>query len=237
MPNAAEVITATIGGRTFRTGRRTAAHLLWTIKQLERLHPAARLVVIQPTYNVGVAASAGTHDKDSALDVQIVGLDWWAAQRFLRAHGWAAWVREPPTFGWHIHMLSLGCPGPVGIFVPGQVDDYYRHTFGLKDQHNTDLDKSWFPGDKGKPPWPVGTADQWRRDIAATIFDYPAWVREQEDDMQPEDWDKLRKIVANEVASLDRQVTNLREHQKAQSVLIRRIGKALDVDTDTTSEP
>lgn len=190
----AALITVTIGGRTFKCSRRTAAHLLWTIARLKALHPQARLEVIQGCYNIGVDASAGTHDLDACLDVRIAGLGWWEAQDFLRACGWAAWVRQPPAFSWHIHMVSIGYPGPVGVYVPGQVDDYYRHTFGLKGQHNTDLDKTWFPGDVGINP-PVGTPTEWRTAINKTVFDYPAWVRDQEDNMPISD-DDLKKVEA-----------------------------------------
>ena len=189
MTDGAEVITVTLGDKTFRAGRRTAAHLEWTIERLAAEHPDAHLHVTQPCYNTDVPASAGTHDKDGVLDVAIEGLAWWVAQRFLRTHGWAAWFRHTGQWAaianWHIHMVSLGCPGPVGEFVPGQVDDYYRHTFGLAGQHNTDADPSWFPGDEGPAPWPVGTPEQWRRDIDLTVFDYPAW----EDDMPLSDED------------------------------------------------
>lgn len=179
MSDAAELITTTIAGRTFRATRRTAAHLQWTIEQLAAKHPGARLVIIQTCYNTGVEASAGTHDYDAVLDVQIVGLDWFTAQGFLRAHGWAAWVRQPPTFSFHIHMVSLGYPGRVGIYVPGQVADYYRHALGLKGQHNSGADNTWHPAD-----------------IDSTIFNYPAWLA-QEDEVTPEDIDKIADKVAD----------------------------------------
>lgn len=183
MSDAAVIETVTIAGRIFRCSRRTAAHLLWTIDELARLHPKARLVIIQAPFNVGVAASAGTHDKDAVLDVEIVGLDWWNAQAFLRKCGWAAWVRYPPTFSWHIHMVSLGYPGEVGIYVPGQVRDYYAHALGLAGQHASGSDPSWFPPD-----------------IDATVFDYDAY---QEANMPLNDADKaaIRDIVKTEVAA------------------------------------
>lgn len=152
----------TTSGKTARMGRRTAAHLDYTIARLKKKYPEARLHVIQSAYNTGVAASAGTHDKDGCLDLWIEGLGWWAAQRFLRECGWAAWYRFPPAFGHHLHVISLGCPGPVGVFVPGQIDDYYRHALGLKGQHASGIDKSWFPAN-----------------IKATVFDYPAYLRQQ----------------------------------------------------------
>jgi hypothetical protein len=170
MSNATEVITFDFGGKTFRTGRRTAAHLLWTQKRLDKKHPGARIRVIQPSYNTGVPESAGTHDKDAVLDVEIEGLGWWEGQRFLRESGWADWYRYPPTFSEHHHMISLGYgDAPVGVYVPGQVDDYYRHALGLKGQHNSGADDSWFPAD-----------------IKSTIFDYQAWL-DEENDMQLND--------------------------------------------------
>jgi len=180
--DAAELIWITFGGRTFKCSRRTAAHLLWTAARLERLHPDARIVVFQGSYNTGVEASAGTHDLDAVLDVQIVGLDWYDAQRFLRECGWAAWVREPPTFTWHIHMVSLGYPGDVGVYVPGQVSDYYAHRSGLAGHLP---DPTWHPAD-----------------IDATVFNYPRWV-EQEDERDMAEYgqrilDRLNAIAAAE---------------------------------------
>ena len=183
--NPAEVRTVTIGGKTFRAGMRTIAHLQWTIEQLAKRFPMARLEVIQGSYNSGVAASAGTHDFDGVLDVRIVGLDWWVAQKFLRQCGWAAWFRHTGDWAapsaWHIHMISIGCPGPVGIFIPGQLDDYFRHSLGLKGQHDSGLDDSWFPPD-----------------INATIFDFPQYLRDQEDAVPYLDWPAAHRQALND---------------------------------------
>ena len=183
----AKKITVTIGGRTFEAGQRTVAHLLWTIEALARRFPKARLVVLQGPYNQGVSASAGTHDYDGVLDVAILGLDWWAGQRFLRQMGWADWFRHTGALAsssrWHHHMISLGCPGPVGKFIDGglslfgrviassQIEDYYHHAFGLEGQHTPGSDDSWFPPD-----------------IDSTIFNYPAYLRDQEDKVPYLDW-------------------------------------------------
>ena len=162
----AEVITVTLGDKTFRAGRRTAAHIAWTIAELARERPGAHLHIIQPCYNDGVAASAGTHDLDGVIDVEIVGLTGLETQTFMRRKGWADWFRTPAQgFPAHNHAVSLGCPGPVGIFVPGQLEDYRAHAFGLEGMHTPRSDTSWFPPD-----------------IDATVF--------QEDDMPaPKDWD------------------------------------------------
>ena len=173
MTDPSEVISVTIGGKTFRTCRHCAAHLEDTIDRLAKAHPTARLRIIQPSFNTGVSASAGTHDYCSAFDVEIANLGWWDSQRFLRTCGWAAWFRFPPAFPLHIHKVSIGCPARVGIYVPGQLDDYRRHALGLKGQHDSGADTSWFPAD-----------------IASTIFDYPAWLQAKEDDMPLNDADK-----------------------------------------------
>lgn len=153
----------TIGGTTFRASQRTVSHLRWTWWRLKARHPRAKLVILQATFSDG-RLSAGTHDGDAVFDVRIEGLTWQKAQAFLRACGWAAWWRTPAQgFSNHIHMISIpsGLPGNptttqikaaftrlgirVGEFVPGQVDDYYAHAYGLKGQHRAGSDPSWFP--------------------------------------------------------------------------------------------
>ncbi len=115
---------ATSWGPNFRCTRRTAIHLNWTKSQLPK---GTSLRVIQPSYNVGYEPSAGTHNEDAVFDTEIVGMGWDESQRFYRNHYWADWVRSPPTFTWHHHMISLGCNlKMVGFLVPGQIDDY-RH--------------------------------------------------------------------------------------------------------------
>ena len=181
---AGQVVGVQFAGRSFRAGNRTAAHLEFTIAELDRRHPGARLRFLQTCFHTGSDASKGTHDTDAVLDVEIEGLTWLRAQRFLRTCGWAAWFRpelhKNGKLVWndHVHMVSipsgldnspslgdinaaLGQLGiEVGTFVPAQIDDYFAHSLGLKGQHDPGLDHSWFPDD-----------------IAATIFDY------QEDDM------------------------------------------------------
>jgi hypothetical protein len=158
-----------IYGTRFNCSARTGAHLDSTKRAL-----AARatkdgksysLRIIQGCYNSSVDASAGTHDKDACLDVQIVGMTWAEAQRFLRAQGWAAFWRKPSQGPWsdHIHMVSLppyklAFVAPVGIYVPGQVNDYYAKLNGLSSHLP---DKSWHPDP-----------------IKATIFNYSAWIEE-----------------------------------------------------------
>jgi hypothetical protein len=69
-------------------------------------------------------------------------------------------------------MVSLGYPGHVGVYVPGQVADYYAHRSGLK-------------GHAPDPTWhPV--------DIDSTVFDYNAWEANRE--MSPDDKAQLDRI-------------------------------------------
>lgn len=165
----------TTGGRSFTCSRRTAAHLDDTKARLTRSHSGAYLQIIQGCNHKGWAPSAGTHDYDAVLDLRIIGLDWWTAQRFLRECGWACWYRYLGSWAHdqHIHAVSLGYTTRVGIYVPAQVDDYYRHALGLRGQHNSGLDHSRFPPN-----------------IKATIFDYAAYERDKEANMPLNDADK-----------------------------------------------
>lgn len=132
--------TRTIAGATFRCSNRVAWHLRWTIFVLALRHPKARLRIIQTCYNRTIAASAGTHDYDAVFDVEIAGLDWWTAQRFLRRHGWAAWFRHTGSWSprdyWHIHMISLP-PGLPANPTPLQVGKAYA-ALGIRVGHYVD---------------------------------------------------------------------------------------------------
>ena len=184
--NPKKIVEVTFGGKTFRASQVTYANLLDTQRRLANQHPGAELLVIQPCFNTGVALSAGTHDKDAVLDVQIIGLGWAQAQRFLRECGWAAFWRHTGAWAarsrWHIHMISLaaykaGCP--VGEFIPGQVSDYYGHRDALVGHAP---DRTWHP-----------------RNINRTVFDYDKW---RADEMPYSDWpDKDKQELARDVAA------------------------------------
>lgn len=159
-----------------------------SIAHLDATDAAARkkygtgLVVIQPSYNTTVAASAGTHDFDACFDVYIPGVAWATQQRFFRSIGWGAYWRKPPRFGHHIHMFSLplregtvraddyrSAGTKVGLYVDGgwstkgrkttsaQLDAYYNHRDALASNAK---DNSWFPAD-----------------IPKTIFDLKAYTK------------------------------------------------------------
>lgn len=149
-----------------------------TIAALDRLDGLAvkkygkHIVVIQPSYNTGVKASAGTHDYDACLDVYIPGVAWAEQEKFFRANGAGAYWRRPPLFGNHIHLFILPpIEGKdrrddfevhgfkVGYLVPGQLVDYFAHRNALA---NHAADHGWFPSN-----------------IAATIFNLPAYIKTQ----------------------------------------------------------
>lgn len=169
---------STMYGGVVKGSRRSIAHLEATNAACRKQF-GCDLVVIQSAYNTGVSASAGTHDLDKVYDAYIPGADWWGMQKFFRKEGWAAWYRYPPSFGEHIHMVSLGGNTKVGIYVPGQIADYYAHRNGLAGHA---ADTSWHPDD-----------------IASTIFDYDAWKADQ--DMAYNDWPKAdRNALVHDVA-------------------------------------
>jgi hypothetical protein len=201
MANGSKIIyysQPNIYGRKFRCSKRTAAHLDYTKKELAKLAKKHgknyRLVIIQGCFNTGVAASAGTHDFDSVLDVQIIGMDWFEAQKFLRRLGWAAWVRVPPTFSYHIHMISLPAykqewVAKVGIYVPGQVDSYYDHTSGLVGDAP---DNTWHP-----------------EFIRGTIFDYEAYEKSL--------------ALAEKATRLTKRITSLRSAREQVRRMLKRL--------------
>lgn len=146
------------------------------------------LGIIQPSFHTGVPQSAGTHDLDGCEDFTlfIPGQDGWATQRFIRqCFGWA-WFRHPPLFSNHVHGGPVGILEhglPVGIFVPGQVADYYAGAFGLANQHTPGSDRTWAPRNR-RAVWP-----------------YAAYVQEMIDTMPLSDSDiaKVAKATAAEL--------------------------------------
>lgn len=171
----------TTGGKPITGLFRTIAHLDYLYHEAMRVF-SKPLRVIQPPFNTGVPASAGTHDYDACWDGYISGVPWLTQQAFFRQRGLACWYRKPPAFSDHIH----GFPLPprigtnvsddfdlggfkVGKYVDGgwstvgdrkfssQIEDYYEHKTGLAGHAN---DPTWFPPS-----------------IEATIFDLPAYIR------------------------------------------------------------
>mgnify|MGYP001238726216 CR=1 FL=1 len=111
---------------------------------------ASAAFVTQGSYNRGgVAASAGTHDGGGVIDMRVIGLgaaERGALVRALRQAGFAAWVRQPPTFSWHIHAVAIGDPD-LSRSARAQVAAYFRGRDGLAragaDPHGGPLVKAW----------------------------------------------------------------------------------------------
>lgn len=180
-----------IYGAKFRCTRRTAALLDRTKARLKKKAEKDKknyyLRIIQGCYNTSVDASAGTHDYDACLDVEIVGMSWYDAQRWLRSQGWAAWVRVPPTFSYHIHMIALppyktNFVSRVGEWVPGQVTDYYAHLSGLV---GSAYDNTWHPDN-----------------IKKTIFNYNAYIMAQKVREQIQKLVRQKNRIADKINNL-----------------------------------
>lgn len=168
-------------GRQVTGSLRTIAHLDH-LNDLSNKKYGVDIIVLQPPYNEGVAASEGTHDFDACLDVKIPGVSWAEQQRFFRANGAGAYARSVPTFSSeHIHYFTLppregtdvaddfkAGGFKVGLYVDGgisqfgrkiasaQIDDYYGHKTALAGHA---YDPSWFPPN-----------------ITATIFNLNAYI-------------------------------------------------------------
>lgn len=180
----------TTAGREIRGSFRTICHMD-RLNRLAYRRWGVGIMVIQPDWNTGVAASAGTHDFDATWDLWIPGVDPWVQQRFFRRHGMGGWMRKPPTFSWHYHGFTLPPREgssisddfrvhgfKVGVYVDGgfstrgrqvtssQIEDYYKHAFGLSGMHNPGSDRSFYP-----------------KDIRGTIFDLREYVENRRKDI------------------------------------------------------
>lgn len=211
----------TSSGKRVTGSLRTIAHLD-TLDTLARAEFGTGIVVLQPPYNTGVKASAGTHDFDACIDLYIPGVAWRTQEEWFRKHGFACWWRRPPAFGHHIHGFTLppregrevsddfAAGGfVVGKYVDGgystagrkytssQVEDYYRRRTGLAG-HAADTGSTFPPN------------------IAATIFNLDIYIRiQKEKTVKPKpkkrrvfgvSWNLLVKrkpaVVARELAAL-----------------------------------
>jgi len=160
-----------IYGHHIRGSFRTLCHMN-RLNNLSREVFGTQMSVIQPDWNTTVEASAGTHDFDSVWDLWIPGVNGWRQQRFYRGNGAGGWYRHLPMFSNHCHVFSIptqsgrvraddfGDRGfKVGIYVPGQLADYYNHAYGLSGMHTPGSDHSWFP-----------------KSIKSTIFDLHKYI-------------------------------------------------------------
>lgn len=128
----------------------------------------------------GAAASGGTHASGGAFDI------WqsdWVTVWLARQMGAAAWARtRAQGFSPHTHGVLRGCPhnGPAAYQIAA-LDAGFN---GLGS------------GGRGAPDdGPTPTTRTWREGIA--------WAMQfQEDDMKPEDFDRIRTIVREEVSRI-----------------------------------
>lgn len=101
--------------------------------EAERLY-GAQVTLTQGSYNPGgVDASAGTHDGGGAMDISVLNIS--SANRTklltaLRKVGFAAWLRTPPSFDYHIHAMAVSDPD-LSSGAQHQTGDYYLGMNGL----------------------------------------------------------------------------------------------------------
>jgi hypothetical protein len=101
-------------------------------REVERITPF-QFFVTQGGYNAGgVAASAGTHDRE-AVDVSgslLTPDQRWTVVTNMRRVGFAAWIRTPAQgFPWHIHGVPIN--GDLSTGARAQVVQYSQHLNGL----------------------------------------------------------------------------------------------------------
>jgi LysM repeat protein len=170
-------------GRAVTGSFRTICHIEY-LDQQARKEFGVGISIFQPPYNKGYKPSAGTHDYDACIDVEIPGVGWLKQQGFFRRHGTGGWWRKPPKFINHIHGFTLPPQEgvdrtddfailgfTVGKYIDGgwslfgrkvassQLASYYNKRTGLVGDAR---DNTWFPPD-----------------IKATIFDLAAFVKAQ----------------------------------------------------------
>lgn len=185
------VHTVTWNGRTFTAGAMLLAALFAFQDWLDLKHPNLYVYVIQGAYNTDVPASAGSHDRDGAVDVAIVNRKtgrrvWFRGIRWWRTHHFYSWLRNSGSWAspsqWHFHQIVVGIINakcPVGDLIPGQVNDAIEGKTGLVGHL---LDPTW--RQKHYKPFP-----------------YAHWVSDKEDEMtSPKNWD------ADDWAAVERHV-------------------------------
>lgn len=148
VPDPAQIIVAPLGGMDVKASR--WAHAAWQ-NMADQLDDPSRFRVIQPSFNTGVDASAGTHDFDAVMDWFIVGMTFEDANAHGRRSGLATWTRTPAQgFSLHNHgfpippdgafldrdgkawfRLGGGLATRVGILIPQQLIDYHNDALGL----------------------------------------------------------------------------------------------------------
>jgi peptidoglycan hydrolase-like protein with peptidoglycan-binding domain len=136
---AARYNRITYGGKT--VNRRTADLL-----NLAAVWAGVTITLTQGSYNVGVAASAGTHDGGGVVDINVGA--WSTAKRnavvqALRKAGFAAWLRTPDDgFAYHIHACAIG-DREMASLAKSQVQSYFNGRNGLANNGPTSGETHW----------------------------------------------------------------------------------------------
>ena len=99
------------------------------LEEAER-HAGHEFVVTQGSYQNGAGdpKSAGTHDGGGVVDLAWCGHD--ACIGHLRRAGFAAWLRVPPSFTFHIHAVVVGHPA-LALSAAAQVEELRKGGDGL----------------------------------------------------------------------------------------------------------
>jgi hypothetical protein len=120
--------------RNHKFDNRTVSALQWAEKRYLRRAPLLRKhwVIAQGSYNVGVDASAGSHDGGGTVDISVANMNSKqirATVKWLRKAGFAAWFRNWPG-NQHIHAVLLGhrTASPLAKY---QMQAYLNHRDGL----------------------------------------------------------------------------------------------------------
>jgi hypothetical protein len=101
----------------------------------------ATITATQGSPNVGVGASAGTHDGEGVIDVTGADLD--AIVTFMRQVGFAAWHRtRAEGFTPHVHGVAVGEPD-LSSQAADQVDDYIAGRNGLASNAPDNGPRDW----------------------------------------------------------------------------------------------
>jgi peptidoglycan hydrolase-like protein with peptidoglycan-binding domain len=120
----------TYGGKTVNA--RTRTMLQNAQKLLTEYDWTPRLT--QGSYNVGVGASAGTHDGGGVVDINVSSMSvngMHICAQALRKAGFAAWVRTPADgFAYHIHAVAIG-DREMSSAAKSQIQQWREDTNGL----------------------------------------------------------------------------------------------------------
>ena len=178
----------------------------------------APLTITQGGYNAGgVAASAGTHDRD-ALDIGAANLS--SGQRseavnILRKVGFAAWLRNPTQgdWGWHIHCVPIG--GDLSAGAARQVTAYKNGRNGLANNGPDD----------GPRTWVAWTWERYKKT-------YPNLLTE--DQMTPAQMAEVKAYITSELTRffsfLEKENGNLDQQLAATEAVVKELVDAGETD-------